>query len=152
MAEYTPWKAGADMPGAPPDPTTDAFANQVKKIKKRVMGTAENYAEAQQMVVEFYVPDTSYPLGAVSQALSEMKREFGKAPTHGMPLPEPPAMSAKDFGECADCKFWQRANSGAMPNESGWCSRYPPRANEIGVGTWPTTYEGDWCGEFKASK
>jgi hypothetical protein len=64
-------------------------------------------------------------------------------------------MSARDFGECADCKFWGAIG---VSKQIGDCQKYPPKAfpppkgSDVGVLTvWPMTEEGDWCGEFEAA-
>jgi hypothetical protein len=48
---------------------------------------------------------------------------------------------------CADCRFWHR-----LGEENGECRRYPPAiGDKTGSrnAAWPTTFDDDWCGEWK---
>lgn len=55
---------------------------------------------------------------------------------------------------CATCHYWDLLS----PDEQivaeckmGTCHRYPPTvlSPEDGVDVFPTTYDSDWCGEYK---
>ena len=73
------------------------------------------------------------------------------------------------YQTCFDCRFW--IASGLEPHEApneqrhwdygdreGRCVRHPPRVQPIRIdkdgdeyeplARWPTTFSGDWCGEF----
>jgi len=60
------------------------------------------------------------------------------------------AVSAKFV--CSSCRWWQyHATEGAEPDSEravGYCRRFPPERRENGVGAWPITFGGDWCGEY----
>ncbi len=53
---------------------------------------------------------------------------------------------------CDKCRFWERCDE---DSEKGVCHRVPPKPepdNENGYaqyGSFPTLWEGSWCGEFK---
>lgn len=49
---------------------------------------------------------------------------------------------------CKLCKFWHK--------DRGQCRRYPPNGSYIDggklFGTWPSSDENDYCGEFQVSQ
>tara|TARA_R110002167_G_scaffold60368_19_gene170619 strand:- start:1251 stop:1487 length:237 start_codon:yes stop_codon:yes gene_type:complete len=54
---------------------------------------------------------------------------------------------------CADCRWWHfqptpEGDSREADNAVGYCRRLPPQRRENGVGAWPITFGGDWCGEY----
>ena len=63
-------------PGTPPAPGSDAYKAQVDQINTMAGEASDTYAEAEQVVVTFFVPDMSYHRGAISQALGNLKRLF----------------------------------------------------------------------------
>ena len=53
---------------------------------------------------------------------------------------------------CSNCRWWHfQPTEGAEPESEqavGYCRRFPPARRENGVGAWPITFGGDWCGEY----
>jgi hypothetical protein len=53
---------------------------------------------------------------------------------------------------CAGCRWWHFQPTESAEPESeqavGYCRRFPPARRENGVGAWPITFGGDWCGEY----
>ena len=54
--------------------------------------------------------------------------------------------------DCGSCRWWHfQPTEGAEPESEqavGYCRRFPPARRENGVGVWPITFGGDWCGEY----
>jgi len=49
--------------------------------------------------------------------------------------------------KCYNCVYWDMIGIAQHNLKKGLCRRYPPL-----YGKFPTTYETDWCGEFKKRK
>lgn len=53
---------------------------------------------------------------------------------------------------CSGCRWWHyHPTEGVEPDSDqavGYCRRFPPSRRENGVGAWPITFGGDWCGEY----
>jgi hypothetical protein len=48
------------------------------------------------------------------------------------------------MGKCINCKYWEMNGIAQHNIKKGICRRFPPIN-----GKFPSTYEIDWCGEFK---
>jgi hypothetical protein len=69
-------------------------------------------------------------------------------------------MEEEAMEQCEHCRFWKRLEQSEKPH--GYCRRYAPRP--FGVARisdagewydraiWPTTADGDWCGEWGESR
>jgi len=58
-------------------------------------------------------------------------------------------MTARDKPLCLNCRFWERQGHELR----GLCRRRAPVITEFTAESydlWPTTSEGDWCGDFYA--
>ncbi len=50
---------------------------------------------------------------------------------------------------CKNCVYWDEFDS-QDSNKQGYCRRYAPnlRQGEAEKGSWPVTFENDWCGDY----
>lgn len=56
--------------------------------------------------------------------------------------------------KCATCRWWLFQKTDDVEDRRaddaiGYCRRFPPERRENGVGAWPITFSGDWCGEHR---
>jgi hypothetical protein len=60
------------------------------------------------------------------------------------------AVNAKhtNDGECCSCKYFEPYPT-KSPVEGGECRRHPPVVGTSGTSDFPTTFYGDWCGDWR---